>query len=107
MSDRTRLTVDEAIAVIDEGELVRTLCVYEGLVFQTFLFKSDIAADIRANGGAEIVKGKANGGDEIVKGNVRRKGYELCVVRSRPTFVATDPGRLAALEAKIAAEGGQ
>lgn len=92
MSDRWQLTIDEAIGILPDDEYIHTVIANGGWGGCDWK-RLDIEAHIRAAGGASLAGPLA-----------MRMGHGLCLDERRRLFATHDPERLAALEAKIAAE---
>jgi len=86
------LTVDEAIGVLADGDEIHTFTAC-GMLVGADWTREAVMAHIREAGGAQLAGPMMAG-----------MGHGLCLHAGRRLFAATDAGRLAELEAKIAAE---
>lgn len=92
MSDRFKITVDEAIGVLPDGDYVHTF-IANGMLLGADWSREEVETHIRKAGGASL------GGDTAM-----RMGHGLCLDADRRLFAKHDKDRMAALEAVIAAE---
>jgi len=91
MSDRFRLTAEEAVGVLPDGDRVHTQSM-NGMIIGADWDREGVISHIEKHGAS------------LAGPLATSMGHGLCLDAKRRLFCATDAKRLAALEAVIAAE---
>ena len=92
MSDRCKITADEAIGLLPDGEYLHTT-ICNGMWLGADWTRDAVIDHITKAGGAHLAGPMATG-----------SGHGICLDPSRRLFVVHDPAKLAALNAAIAKE---